>query len=102
MAAPFCAAISCSTSAKSSRTRSNIPFAIWTAKAILGFTLAGLEFPGRLAGKPGGNSPRSRRQLLRGPSFAHSQASALPRLRERAHFVFRVGLEAKEKAHQFR
>src|SRR5579863_5394548 len=35
MAALFCAAISCSTSAKSSRTRSKIPFANWTAKAIL-------------------------------------------------------------------
>src|SRR6185437_3951799 len=34
MALPFCAAISRSTSARSSRTRSKIPFTIWTAKAI--------------------------------------------------------------------
>src|SRR5271155_4282953 len=47
MAALFCAAISCSTSARSSRTRSKMPFASWTAKAILEVHLgwAGIAWP---------------------------------------------------------
>ena len=70
----LCAAISCSTSARSSRTRSKIPFAIWTAKAIRSLYLPDTACPGSTSAavepeKIAGNSQPSWRQFLRRAKF---------------------------------